>query len=337
MRELIDYGRTRGRWSVILSSCVRENVRRLRALAVLVLLASGIAAAGSNTTYSFLRNDVGARAAALAGSFMTATGDPNSIFYNPAGLATLDTRRGSAGFFKHLLDINSGYLSYGQELEGIGFVGAGVVYTNYGSFAETDDAGNERGTFGAGDFALVAGYANQLEENFYWGGNLKFIYSSIAGYRSTGIAVDAGLLYLIPESRVSLGVSLRNAGTQLSKYLSTSEQLPLDVSVGGSVIPRGLPLLLNVNFHRLSDTAPSFIDHFRAFSVGGEFTLSKAVQLRFGFDNALRKDLKIGASPGLAGFSAGLGISPGRYKFDYAITMLGKIGNFHRISIASTF
>jgi hypothetical protein len=300
-------------------------------------VAAAYALAGSNTTYSFLRNDVGARAAALAGSFVSISGDPNVIFYNPAALASLDAPRGSAGFFKNLLDINSGHLSYSQNFEGLGYFGAGVIYTNYGTFTETDEAGNELGSFTAGDLALVAGYANQLQEDFFWGANLKFIYSSIAGYRSSALALDAGLLYSFPESRANLGISVRNLGTQLQKYLSTSERLPLDVTIGGSIVPRGLPLLLNLNIHRLNDDQPSFIEHFRSFSIGGEFTLSKVVQVRVGFDNARRKDLKLGTTSGLAGFSSGLGITTGEYKIDYAISLLGKIGNFHRISVASTF
>ncbi len=292
--------------------------------------------AASNTTYSFLRSDVGARAAGLAGSFISITNDPTAFFYNPASLATMDARRGSAGFYKHLLDINSGYLSYTRQFEDVGFFGAGVVYTNYGSFTETDESGNERGTFGAGDMAFAVGYGNQIQENLFWGGSVKFVYSSIAGYSSTAIAADAGLLYLIPDSKVALGLSVRNAGAQLSRYLSTSEPLPLDVTLGGSIIPRGLPLLLNVSFHRLNDEQNQFIDRFRAFSIGGEFTISRVVQLRIGFDNAVRKDLAVGTSADLAGFSAGLGITAGDYRIDYAISLLGKIGNLHRISVATT-
>ncbi len=305
------------------------------ALAALSLIAArGIGA--DNTTYSFLRADVGARAAALAGSFVSATNDPTAFLYNPASLATMDAGRGSAGFFKHLLDINSGYLSYTHQFENLGFFGAGVVYTNYGSFTETDEGGNERGTFGAGDVALALGYANQLQENLFWGGNLKFIYSSIAGYSSTAIAGDAGILFLIPENRVALGLSIRNAGTQLSSYLGTSEPLPLDVTLGGSIIPKGLPLLLNVSFHRLNDNVDTFVERFRAFSIGGEFTLSRVVQFRVGFDNAVRKDLAVGTSADLAGFSAGLGITTGNYRIDYAISLLGKIGSLHRISVGTT-
>ncbi len=301
---------------------------------IALLTARGIGA--DNTTYSFLRADVGARAAALAGSFVAVTNDPTAFLYNPASLATMDARRGSAGFFKQLLDINSGYISYTRQFEDLGFFGAGVVYTNYGSFIKTDEGGNELGTFGAGDVALALGYGNQIQENLFWGGNLKFIYSSIAGYSSTAIAADAGILLLIPENRVTLGLSVRNAGTQLSSSLGTSEPLPLDVTLGGSIIPKGLPLLLNVSFHRLNDAVDTFVERFRAFSLGGEFTISRVVQLRVGFDNAVRKDLAVGTSADLAGFCAGVGIATGEYRIDYAISLLGKIGSLHRISVATT-
>ena len=134
----------------------------------------------SNTVYNFLRNDVSARAAALAGSFVTVANDPNVLFYNPAGIGTLEQASGSVGFFKHLLDINSGYVSYGQEFEGIGHFGVGVMYTNYGSFTETDESDNTLGTFNAADIAASIGYSNTLDENLYYGVALKFIHSSIA-------------------------------------------------------------------------------------------------------------------------------------------------------------
>jgi hypothetical protein len=301
------------------------------------VLLTAPAHAASNTTYAFLRDDVSARAAALAGSFVSATNDPNMIFYNVAGLGTLDMPRGSAGFFKHLLDINSGYVSYSQEIEGIGHVGAGITYTNYGSFTETDEVGNDLGSFSASDLSVALGYSNEIEENLTYGASVKLIYSSIAGVSSSALAADAGILYLIPNSKIALGASVRNLGAQLSRYLTTRENLPLDVTIGGSIVPRGLPLLLNVNLHRLNDDVSRFTDRFRAFSIGGEFTLSRVLQLRFGFDNARRKDLNLGTSTGLAGFSAGLGINSGDYRIDYAISSLGKIGNFHRISIGSTF
>jgi hypothetical protein len=318
---------------------IRENIMIMKRWTVLIalLVACRSADAGTNTVYDFLRFDVSSRAAAMAGSFGAVLNDPNSIFYNPAALGSIETPKGSIGFFKHLLDINVGYVSYSQPLgEDVGWFGTGAIYSNYGSFDETDELGNVLGTFSASDFAFVAGYANELERNFYYGVNVKFIYSSIAGYKSTALAGDIGLFYNIPGSRITLGVSVRNAGIQLSSYLDTKEDLPLDVLIGGSIVPKGLPLLLNVTLHKLNENTDAFGDRFRAFSVGGEFTLSKVLRARFGYNNEQRKDLKIGTSSGLAGFSGGIGITVHEYEVDYSLSSLGKVGNLHRISLTTT-
>jgi hypothetical protein len=273
----------------------------------------------------------------MAGSFLTVTNDPDAVFYNMAGLATLDAPRGTAGFFKNLLDINSGYLTYSQRVEEIGSFGAGILYTNYGSFTETDEAGNEIGSFSAGDLALSVGYSNAVDTSLSYGAGVKFIYSSIAGSNSAGIAADAGILYRIPATKVALAASVRNLGAQLSTYLGHRETLPIDLSVGASIVPKGLPLLLCLTFHRLTNDVPSFGERLAAFSLGGEFTVSRAVFLRFGYDNAQRKDLKIGESAGMAGFSAGIGILYRQFKLDYAFSSLGSIGGLHRVSVGSSF
>jgi hypothetical protein len=272
----------------------------------------------------------------MAGTVVTVTNDPNMLFYNPATISTLESSQGSVGFFKHLLDINSGYLCYSRQVADIGHFGAGILFTNYGSFQERDEVGNLTGSFSASDLALTLGYATELERGLHVGGAMKFIYSSIAGYSSTGLAFDAGVLYLIPDTRLALGASIRNLGVQLSPYYSTRERLPLDVALGASVAPKGLPLLLHIGIHRLAEDAPAFADRLRAFSVGGEFTVSPVVQLRFGYDNAERRDLKIGSSSGLAGFSAGLGIWVAGYRVDYALSSLGKAGSLHRVSLTTS-
>src|SRR5689334_5365430 len=94
---------------------------------LLALLLTGTSAlfAQPGGTYDFLRLDVSPRSAAIGGGFITMVDDPTAIFYNPAGLASLSTSRFSAGFIKHLLDINSGYVSYGTSISNFGYVGGG--------------------------------------------------------------------------------------------------------------------------------------------------------------------------------------------------------------------
>lgn len=293
--------------------------------------------AADNSTFSFLRSDVGARAAALGGSFVTMTDDPNSIFYNPAGLGTLTGTKVSFGFFKHLMDINSGYASYGKNIPNLGFVGLGVVYINYGEFKQTGDEGQDLGTFSAGEFAFAAGYGGELNPGLNYGANAKFIYSSIAGYHSSGMALDFGLQYSAVPNRLIVGASLLNLGTQLDPYITTREDLPLDLRVGMSVYPEHLPACIMLSFNKLNESQENFSDHVKAFSVGIEFTASPNVSLRFGYNNENRQDFMIGQSAGFAGLSVGIGITNDMYRIDYALSSYGSIGELHRISLALAF
>lgn len=292
--------------------------------------------AQQNSAFDFLRLEMNARAAALGNTFLTIRNDPAIIFTNPGGLSTLAKPAGSIGFLKYLLDVNAGYASYVQQLEGIGWVGGGITYLNYGTFDGRDIYANPTVAFGAGDLAVSIGYGN-VYENIHYGGAIKFIYSSIASYNATALGIDAGMNYYIPSEEIAIGVSILNAGGELSKYGNISESLPFEILIGISKKLEHLPLLLNVNFHKLNEQQENFGDRLAQFSIGGEFTLSEVLQARLGYNNERRKELKIGTSAGLAGFSAGLGITVSDYKVDYAFSSFGKIGSLHRFSIGTTF
>ncbi|MBI3579767.1 MAG: PorV/PorQ family protein, partial [Ignavibacteriales bacterium] len=219
-------------------------------IALVCVLPLSSLVAQSKGTYSFLRNEVSARAAGLNGSFVSMTDDPNVLFYNPAALPTISGTKGSVGFFKHLLDVNGGHLAYTQFVEGIGSVGAGVTFLDYGSFTETDESMNTLGTFGATDIALVLGWGTRIDELTTVGVNGKVIYSSIAGIKSAALALDLGAMYQIPSENITLGASILNIGAQINPYLDTKESLPLDIKIGITKRPEHLPVLLNLNFHK---------------------------------------------------------------------------------------
>lgn len=307
------------------------------AFALLNAMLTPAAAAQGNSVYEFLRTESSARTAALGGSFMLASDDPNTIFYNPAGIATLTEKKLSLGFMKHLLDINSGFLSFGMELKDVGMVGAGIKYVNYGEFKRRGEEEQDLGTFGAGEFALLLGYAARLTENLDYGINLKFIYSSIAEESSSGAAIDLGAAYYIVPGRFHLGASIMNLGTQIDPYINQREKLPLDVSVGAAIYPEHLPATVYLDFHKLTEEESRFIDHFKQFSVGIEFLASPNFQLRVGYNNERRQELELGQGAGMAGFSIGGGFFNESYTIDYGYTSLGKIGAMHRINIGFRF
>lgn len=303
---------------------------------VLIILSSILYS--QQTTFDFLRMDISPRAAALSGAFVSNTDDPNVIFYNPAGLKQLTGTPVSFSFAKHLMDINLASISASTEIGSFGRFGFGVQYINYGSFERADENGYKDGTtFGANEIALTAGYAGTIDDNFYYGINARFIGSFIDSYSSTALAADLGVQYLIPSERISIGVSALNLGGQLSSYIETNEDLPLDVRAGISKRMEHLPLILFLSFNKLNDKTDNFGGRFKNFVLGGEFSLSRVLKLRLGFDNEKRKDLKVGTTAGLAGFNLGLGALINKYNFDYSYSSLGSIGALHRVGISTTF
>ncbi len=305
-----------------------------RLFAAVLLFAATLSA---QTTYNFLTMDNSPRAAALAGGFVAATDDPNIIFYNPAGINTLRKTPVSFSFLKHLDGINSVSLSASHRFENIGRISTGIQLVNYGSFTSADKFGNKLGTFNASEFAISVGYGNEIDKNFYYGVNFRFIYSGIEKYSSTGISTDLGLLYLIPESKWSFGLSVLHLGKQLSNYTTVEESLPLDVRIGLTKELAHLPLKFYVSVNHLADKYDKIADRFSQWTVGGELRLSNSLMLRLGYDNNKRDEMSLGLSSGIAGFSAGFGLKVKGYLIDYAFSSFGPTGNLHRFGISANF
>lgn len=310
------------------------NRKKLSFLIMFLVFQVSILFPQSLTTYNFLKLDVDARSSSMAGSFVSMEDDANLIFYNPAGLSTITGKRASVGFFKYLLDINSGNVAYAQQYKDYGYFGVGIRYINYGTFDKYSEDLENLGTFGANDIAVSLGYAYKYEERFNFGGNLKYIYSKYDEYGSSAIAFDAGALVQVPEYLMSVGASILNVGTQIDSYIDTKEKLPMDIRFGITKKLEHLPLTVNIGFCRLGDDYDKFFNRFKNLIIGGEFNINEYVNLRLGYNNQQRQDLKTGTSLGLAGFSAGLGIKyEDKYFFDYSFNSLGKIGSTHRINI----
>jgi hypothetical protein len=300
-----------------------------------VLLAQS--SAFGQSAYDFLNLDVSAHEASLAGSVMSRTDDPTGFYYNPALSVGAKDRAVTFGFLKHVLDINAGYLFSTFHLQGMGYFGFGLGYINYGSFTETDEMGNEYGSFSAGDVLVTLNYSNFLAENLSYGVNLKGIYSSIASYSSSAIAFDAGLYYNIPDQLMGIGFSIVNVGTQLAEYQTVHESLPFDMRIGVSKQLEHLPLILNVAFQRLGDPNLSTTDKLRSFVIGGEFLLSDNFHVRVGFNNLEHQQMKVGLTSGIEGLSLGAGLNLLGYGFDYSFSSWGKIGTLHRINVTTSF
>lgn len=334
--------------------------RNLVIFLVLVLFATATSSAGTNskagtTAYSFLKVWVGARTQAMGGTGVGLANDPAALHYNPGGLPQLlgelpvedyefeyEYRKEeipeqlkprnlfTASYNNYLSDIQSGFLAYLRPLGGDGIWGVSVNYFTYGSFDETDDDGNTIGTFGASDLAIGGTYAYRFSRQLFVGGTVKFIYESIQDYSSTGLALDAGLIYRFRDGRTQVGGAITNVGAQLSALGEEKESLPAVASIGFSHRLRGLPFTL------CADASKPF-DNDLYFSLGGEFTRLQPFFLRLGWNYNGRNYKTDSDKDNFAGFSGGFGYNWKEFMLDYSYSSFADLGGAHRITFSGSF
>jgi hypothetical protein len=288
-----------------------------------------------------------ARAAAMGNTFVAMRDDPNTIFSNPAALSTQVKRDSLAsgslvsfGFTKLALDMNQGYAVYSQPTESLGensWIGIGVIYNSYGTFQGANAVGEATQEFSAGEVALSLAYSNIIpDQPVHYGVAVKYISSTLVSgqYSASGIAADLGVFYESKPLLLTVGLSAMNIGTELSSYDTVRENLPFNLQLGISKKLERLPLTLHLNFRNLTRDREgrNLFYALNDFSIGGEFTVSRVVRLRFGYENQKRRDLKTPEGLGLGGFSFGLGLNFSKLHFDYGVSVMGPaLPDMHRI------
>jgi len=294
------------------------------------LVQPGGAASPATSGFQFLKMQVGARAAAMAGAFAAVPGDVNSLHYNPAGIAFIDEKSATFSYHDDLLDFNSGFIGYVHPGIGPGQLGVAVLYRDYGSFDRTDISGEKLGSFGANSLALSGSYGFSPIKDLLVGGSLKYIRGTIDTYSSDAIAADLGVMYTIPVHELTVAAGLYNAGTSISAFINEKHPLPLQFRFGLSKHLEHLPLLIGLNLYKYNDE-PWY------FALGGEFTLTTNLFLRLGYDS-FGRDLDVDSSKDtLAGAAIGLGFIWNSVAFDYAYSSLGALGALNRFTISAKF
>jgi len=328
-------------------------------LTALLSLNASAYASGSDagkSAYSFLKIGVSAKSQAMAGAYVGLADDISSLYDNPAGLtaivynikAPLDymyeeeeeytakqivikPNRFIASYMNYIIDFQSGYLGYVRAINDLSSFGVSIQYQDYGSFDKLDEFGENMGTFGAFDMALGLTYSKRFNRGFSIGLTGKLIMAKIDSLTSDGMAVDIGGLYRFGDGRTSIGVALKNLGTELKGFTkSHKDPLPFLIDGGFSHSLRGMPLTVNADL-----TVPTDSDIY--LSVGGQFDSFAPLFLRLGWTSK-GKDYKTGSGKDFwGGFAAGFGYYFQDYKIDYSYSSMADLGNVHRVSIGVDF
>ncbi len=296
---------------------------------------------GLTSGFEFLRTDFSPRTTAMSTAHLGLRGDLNTMFINPAGMAYLKNQQYGFNYTNYLLDISGGFAGYARPVEKLGLLTVGLIYMDYGSFDETNEYAEITGeTFSANELALGVGVANRLDKHFVYGVNLKYAFSKISQYNASAVAIDFGLSYSAPFMEdLYFSFVLRNLGYNFEYYNNTEETLPLSLSMGFNKKLAHLPLDIGASVKDLNVQTDPFWERILRFSVGGEFTMSEALRLRLGYDHDVHSGLDLEnetTGKKFGGLAGGLGIYWKDYRFDYAYSNYGGLGNVHRFGIRGT-
>lgn len=306
---------------------------------------------GGQHAFEFLRQPFHARIAALGNdNISSGKDDVNMLVSNPALMSQMSNR--SLGFNYRFVSVNA-HLAYVSYVDSIpltsGKWGVGIQHLNHGTFEGYDDAGNPTVDFTAADISLGGYYAQQVS-NFSFGSGIKWVYSQMAGLGQSALLLDLASSFIHPEQDLVVAATVSNLGFFTSR-INTDEQasLPFDIKLGASYKPQYMPIRFSVTAYRLAnwelvyyepnldpDLKPGTVDNiFRHMVFGSELILSKAINLRLGYNHLVRRELALDEHGLLTGFSFGGEFKTKRFVFAYARSIYHTAGGGHTFSIIS--
>src|SRR5882672_1311324 len=270
----------------------------------------------------FLVFPVGAQAVGMGQTAMGAEGHGEAAFWNPAGLATMETNE----FALHSATLVAGrshVLGAYFPSRGIGVLGGAVYLVDYGDLDRTDANGNTIARIAPRNFEFLASYATQLAGSFVFGVNYKLVQFRVdcsgdctnfpVGHGTTH-AIDLGGQFRVgPGGPLRVGVALRNVGFKLQvQNKPQADPLPARLGVGAQYL-----ILLPMR----EGAAPGErFDLLVAADVDSPWGHPGQSELRFGFDVGYQRLVRVRA--GLSGPSVGLGLESGSIGVDLARTFL---------------
>ena len=282
-----------------------------------------------NTGALFLVFPVGARAVGMGQTAMGSEGRGEAAFWNPAGLATLETNE----FALHSATLVAGrshVLGAYFPSRGIGVLGGAVYLVDYGDLERTDDNGNTIARIAPRNFEFLASYATALAGSFAFGLSYKLVQfrvdcsgdcTNFPVGQGTTHAIDLGGQFRVGAGGpLRVGVALRNVGFKLQlQNKPQADPLPTRLAVGAQ-------------YHVLLPTRDGArpgerFDVRVAADVDSPWGHQGSSELRFGLDVGYQRLVRVRGGyafvqDGLSGPSVGLGVENGSIGVDLARTFL---------------
>src|SRR5882672_10503190 len=129
-------------------------MKSLKAISIVLLgIGPAFASDAGTTAANFLKLGIGPRAIAMGNAQVGLADDVYATYWNPAGLARLESFEAGFAQNQYVESISEQYLAFAYPHPRLGTIAASMTYLNTGTFPGYDAAGNSIGSVGANDMA----------------------------------------------------------------------------------------------------------------------------------------------------------------------------------------
>ncbi len=290
------------------------------------------------TSFQFLSVSPDARGAAMAGAFSSVARNAEAVYWNPAGLTSVNNFDLSVSYLRWFFDINHYSFAAAYNLSDFGTIAIEGLYTDIGEIEVTTVGalGNINGSYNPGltgevihphQSAIGISYAKSLTDKFAFGITAKYAYEDLVVESKGSFLFDGGLLFNTGFRTIKIAASIRQFGPDI-KYLSNSYPLPqtFNIGISGYVIAPTDGLIANAAGQKLLVSYDMIQprDYDQQHGIGMEYSFNDMIFLRGGYRFN-------GDQQGVAG---GLGIMFNNYNINYSYTDYGEfLKAVHRFTI----
>ena len=300
--------------------------------------------AGTSST-SFLKIGVGARATALGEAFVAVANDPTAIYWNPAGIASIQRQEVQLSHVDWPADIRFEHLAYvlpSRRFGGSFALQLGVLSTELDETTEFEPFGTGR-TFFFNDVVVGVAYARRWTDKLLIGTGIKYVRedlgSDVGGPVAKATLFDIGSIYYLGYGSVRIATSLTNFGAAMRPDGDFVSPISKEVRAYDAFDPP-IQFRYGIAFEPIENaqqrlttslevTQPA--DNAQRIKAGLEWTWQRVIALRTGY-NFNADELKFSAGTGVM---FGLGQVQG--DLDYAYTDGGLLGAVNRLSLGVKF
>ena len=288
---------------------------------------------------AFLKFSPSPRGTAMGEAYTSVTQDAYAAWWNPAGLASIETPELGATYNASIADISHQYISFAYPLKYGSTLGLNVTRMSVAPFQGYDATAKRTSQVDCADTAIGAAYARTLMKDeierpvFNVGANLKGIYERLDTASANALALDFGAVYYlrpkhywmskVPAQEFAFGLSVKNLGTSL-KFDRLSFPLPLSTTLGASWTshPRGAHTLIVALDQTISN------DDSYTVNLGAEYFMFQLLSFRAGY--------KSGQAIG-SGVRMGVGFRLSFMDLDYSMSPFGDLGAMHKLGVSMRF